>query len=377
MTVALTAAASPIIRVGVVGCGEVAQTTHLPTFALLSHLYKVTALCDVSTNALAHCSTKFGVGKTYTNFSDLVKDPGVDLVFILTADEYHAPYAVEAADHGKAVFIEKPMALTREDASAISSAQKRNNVVIFVGYMRRYAAAFDRMKAELGSIKNIRYARIRDIIGFNHFFVNESATFPQTFTDFPPSASGDRQARTQALLSAALTPSQLADPRNHRTYRLLGGLGSHDLSAMRELLGMPRRCLAASRAQGEGPPFLQAMFDYGSYTALYETGLDHVASFDASVEVMGDGKRVKLVYDTPYIKGLPVTIEVKETDEHGQYTEKTIRPSYKDAYTLELESLHASLTEGKPVKTSPADAALDLELFSMIMDKLEVGEKAL
>lgn len=73
--------------------------------------------------------------------------------------------AVEAADNGKAVFIEKPMALTHADAKAIVEAEKRNGVVIFVGYMRRYAAAYERMKEEIASIKNIRYATVRDIIG--------------------------------------------------------------------------------------------------------------------------------------------------------------------------------------------------------------------
>lgn len=76
-----------VIRVGIVGCGEIAQVrslplarrwkgadneeslqnAHLPTLQLLSHLYKVVALCDVSVNSLEHCSSKFGIEKTYTD----------------------------------------------------------------------------------------------------------------------------------------------------------------------------------------------------------------------------------------------------------------------------------------------------------------------
>ncbi|BGP45500.1 hypothetical protein JCM10450v2_001319 [Rhodotorula kratochvilovae] len=358
------------IRVGIAGCGEVAQTTHLPTFALLNHLYKVTALCDVSPGFLNHCATKFGISKTYTNFSDLAADPEVDLVLILTADEYHASMAVEAADNGKAVFIEKPMALTHDDAQSIIDAEKRNGVTVFIGYMRRYAAAFDRMKEEIASIKNIRYATVRDIIGFNHLFVEQSGTFPASFTDFPAQASEDRLARGRAIAEKALSPEQAANPRDVFTYRILGGLGSHDLSAMRELLGVPQRCVAATRAQGEGPPFITALFDYGGFTCTYETGIDDVADFDAHIEVIGDGKRVKISYDTPYVKGLPITIQVKERDSQGAYVERLMRPTYKDAYTLELESLHASLTEGKPVKTTPTDAKEDLRIFDMIMGAL-------
>lgn len=100
------------------------------------------------------------------------------------------------------------------------------------------------------------------------------------------------------MVEAALSPEGAANPKNVFTYRLLGGLGSHDLSAMRELLGVPKRCFAASRAQAEGMPFITALFDYGGFTATYESGIDNVADFDAHIEVIGDGKRVKISYDT-------------------------------------------------------------------------------
>ncbi|TNY19796.1 hypothetical protein DMC30DRAFT_353342 [Rhodotorula diobovata] len=386
-------AETTVIRVGIVGCGEVAQTTHLPTLALLSHLFRVTALCDVSPGFLKHCAKKFGIRNTYSDYSALVKDPEVDLVMILTADEYHACIAVEAADAGKAVFIEKPMALTVEDADAIIEAEKRNNATILVGYMRRYAAAYERMKEEVASIKDIRYATVRDIIGpasqhsplsdathkadlssrltsQNSVFVAQSGTFSAAFSDFPDAANEDRLTRGRAIAQKALSPEQADSPRDVSTYRLLGSLGSHDLSAMRELLGVPRRCIAATRAQGDGAPFMTALFDYGGFTCTYETGIDEVADFDAHIEVIGDGKRVKISYDTPYVKGLPITIQVKERDSTGAYVERTIRPSYTDAYTLELESLHASLTRGKPVKTTPSDAKEDLDIFAMVMGAL-------
>lgn len=117
-------------------------------------------------------------------------------------------------------------------------------------------------------------------------------------TDFPAGSTEDRRARAQAIADAALSPEQAASSRDVSTYRLLGSLGSHDLSAMRELLGMPTRCLAASRSKPDGPPFITAIFEYEGFTATYETGIDQVADFDAHIEVIGDGKRLKLRYDT-------------------------------------------------------------------------------
>lgn len=111
----------------------------------------------------------------------------------------------------------------------------------------------------------------------NQFFVDECGFFPEKFTDFSEEANADRLARGSKIAQAAL--GELAkDPRNIRTHRLLGGLGSHDLSAMRELIGMPKSCFAASRPVGA--PFLTAMLEYEGFTALYETGLDSESSSD-------------------------------------------------------------------------------------------------
>ena len=60
-----------------------------------------------------------------------------------------------------------------------------------------------------------------------------------------------------------------------------------------------------------------------------------------------------------------------ETDSStGQYVEKAIRPTYTDAYTLELEELHRVITKGAKCKTGPSDAAEDLKIFDMIMGSL-------
>jgi len=67
---------------------------------------------------------------------------------------------------------------------------------------------------------------------------------------------------------------------------------------MRELLGSPKSCFAATRNKDDSKPFITALLEYEGYTCVYETGIDNVRVFDASIEVMGDGKRLRLDYDT-------------------------------------------------------------------------------
>ncbi|KAJ3546737.1 hypothetical protein NMY22_g1936 [Coprinellus aureogranulatus] len=347
-----------ILRVGVVGAGEVAQVTHLPTLGLLSHLFKVVALCDVSQKQLDHCAVKFHIAKEdlYTDSAQLVGREDVDL----------ASVAIQAADAGKHVFIEKPMTLTVEDAEQVIAAQKRNNVIIWVGYMRRYAAAFVEAVKIVHSMKKIEYARIRDIIGFNHLFVNQSGFFPVRFTDAPASAKEEFASRSKAAAEATLGPERAPNPTAVSAWRLLCSLGSHDFSAMRELLGPPKRVLAA----GGHDTWITALFDYGDFVATYETGHDSVGSFDAHLEVYGDGKRVRVDYDTPYVKGLPITLTVAETDQSGAYTERVIRPTYEDCYTLQYKALHEAIVGNGPVKCTPEDAAQELRTIGLVIDAL-------
>ncbi|KAN0065119.1 hypothetical protein ACQY0O_001616 [Thecaphora frezii] len=369
------------IRVGIIGAGEVTQVVHLPTLRYLYDKYTVTALCDVSRQAVDYSAAKWGVAKTFLSSAKLVAQPDVDLVLIANSDEYHASCAVEAAIAGKHVFIEKPMALTRREAAEIQEAATRNGVKIFVGYMRRYAPAFAEFQRLLAESGPIRHAIVKDIIGPNSFFVSQSGTQPHKFfADIPASAGQDKAQRADAILSETLGSEKASSARLGAVYRLLGSLGSHDLSFMREALGgVPARCSSAFASQ-DGQ-FISAQFEYRNrggdkgdeaFSVFYTTGIHNVGVFESFLEVFTDKRILRIDIDTPYVKGLPINVTVKENDVNGLYSERIIRTSYEDAYTAEFLDLYEALTTGKDLKTTPADAVQDLEIFDMIMNQLTV-----
>lgn len=76
----------------------------------------------------------------------LSSDVPIDVVFVLSTHEYHSEHVIAAANAGKHILTEKLMAQTLEEADRIEEARVRNGVVVFVGYMRRYATALDRLK---------------------------------------------------------------------------------------------------------------------------------------------------------------------------------------------------------------------------------------
>ena len=131
---------------------------------------------------------------------------------------------------------------------------------------------------------------------------------------------------------------------------------------MREIVGVPASVLAASL----GDHFWTVLFKYPCFTLLYESGIDRIPRFDAHIEVYSMTKSVRVQWDTPFIKGLPVTMHVSENI-GGGLQERMVRKTYEDPYVLEMKALYDSVAHNKPVKTTAADAAHELELFGMIM----------
>lgn len=153
-----------IIRVGLIGCGEIAQVIHIPTLGFLSEKFRITYLCDVSQQALEHCKARcFGgpAPKTTQESRELCAASNVDVVFVMSSDEYHIDHAIIALQHNKHVFVEKPVALNMQDIIRLKSAEAVSVGKVMVGYMRRYAPAFIDAVKEIGGLDQILYARIR------------------------------------------------------------------------------------------------------------------------------------------------------------------------------------------------------------------------
>ncbi|CAI6099434.1 unnamed protein product [Clonostachys chloroleuca] len=342
-----------VLRVGLIGCGEVSQVVHIPTLSYMSDWFRITYLCDVSALALEHCASKVAGARPQTtaNPEDLCASNDVDVVLVVSSDEYHSSHAVCVLQHNKHVFVEKPVALTSRDIQTIMTAEKSSKAKAMVGYMRRYASPFEDAVKEIGGLDKILYARVRD---------------------FKPEDATDKSNRAKEMIAEAFEKDCggiLVTDNSTLMWRILAGLGSHDLSVMREALGMPDKVVGTSL----GFPFWTAIFQYPGFAVSYESGMDNIPRFDAHLEVYSNNKTVRVQYDTPYVKGLPVTMHIVENVD-GAYRESTIRKSYEDPYTLELVAFWKLVVEGQPVKTTVADALKDIEISGMIM-KHGYGEK--
>jgi predicted dehydrogenase len=348
------------LSLGVIGLGEVAQVVHLPVLRALPELYDVTAVCDLSPGLLRRVGDAYGVPRRYGDVVELLDDARPDALLVLNSDEYHADATVAALDRGVHVLVEKPMCLSPREAEEIVAARDRSGATVMVGYMRRFAPAFLAAAERIAGLGPITYARVHDIIGRNQLMIDQTALVDRP-DDLPRAALEERWARGRKQVADAIgdVPDELAG-----AYRLLCGLGSHDLSAMRELLGRPRGVVAARTWRGG--QFIAALLDYGDFVVTYETGVDEQLRFDAHIEVYGEHAQLRVQYDTPYVRHFPTLLVTEETRGDALHREVT-RPHLKDPYTHELEHFHASVTGGGRPKTDPEDFVADLDLFAALI----------
>jgi predicted dehydrogenase len=353
------------VRVGVIGLGEVAQVVHLPILEALADRYRLAAVCDVSPTLLQALGVRYGVPTTarHADYRDLVARDDLDAVLVLNSDEYHADCVIAACGAGKHVLVEKPMTLTMAESEAIIRARDEADVRVMVAYMRRFAPAFVEAVAQVRQLDKINYVRVRDIIGRNRLIIDQVHTIFRP-NDIPSAFAADRAERGQRLVREAIGE---APPELIRAYRLLCGLSSHDLSAMRELLGFPNGVVSAT--QWSGGNYMVVVFAYDGYRAILETGVDDQRRFDAHIEVYAPTRSLRIQYDTPYVRHLPTTLVVQETAGDA-FTECVLRPTFKDPYTYELEAFHEVVTKGIQPKTTPEDFQDDLRLFGMIVERL-------
>src|SRR5260370_11649455 len=147
----------PRLRVGVIGCGLIAQVMHLHDLRERSARFEIAAVCDLSRTVVDRVGEAYGVERRFTDWTALLEEP-LDAVLLLTTGS-HEPMAVAAARAGRHVFIEKPIALSEAEGQVIIAAGKKAGVRLMVGYMKRYDPAVERMAEELRGLHPLRFAR--------------------------------------------------------------------------------------------------------------------------------------------------------------------------------------------------------------------------
>ena len=127
------------VRIGIIGCGGIANGKHMPALKKLSNVEMV-AFCDIIEEKAVKAAKEYGIegAQVYTDYKQLLERKDIDVVHVLTPNKQHSFITVDALESGKHVMCEKPMAINSAEAKKMLDAAKRTGKKLTIGYQGRF-----------------------------------------------------------------------------------------------------------------------------------------------------------------------------------------------------------------------------------------------
>jgi len=150
-----------VIRVGLIGVGGYAKAVHVPNLKKLANTFRIHGVSDIAGSAAGVVGKRTGAAIATSDHHALLADPEIDAVIIATRHSSHAQIALDALEAGKHVFIEKPMTTTVEDAQEVQAKAEANELVVRVGFNRRFSPYLNAMRRAVGTEgERVFFARV-------------------------------------------------------------------------------------------------------------------------------------------------------------------------------------------------------------------------
>jgi predicted dehydrogenase len=340
------------IRVGVVGCGEIAQIMHLRFLDELPE-FEIVALCDLSQTVLATLGERYRVAHVLTDYARLAELPDVDAVAVCTPDHVGPVLAAFAA--GKHVFCEKPLAFDETDARELAEASRRSSVVAMVGYMRLFDPAYEYVRSRLSGLAPIRLIEVHD---FMARFDKHASLFE--LVSAPKAETGDADAEVTALQRS------VGDDRGaQELYRhmLLGA--SHDMSMLRGAVGPPAEILFA-RSDAPGRLIACLGFEERVHALLAVDILAGYEWWEQRVTIYGAAEALTLSLANPYIPYVPSRV-TRRAGEGEHEVESDVFVSYESPFRREWQHFAECIRHGVPARSSFDAAVADVAALAELV----------
>ncbi len=132
------------LRVALIGAGDWGEK-HLQALKTIQNV-RVVAICDSNQRRARKVASRYGIGKFYSDFRELLVREKLDAVHVVTPEASHRAPVVEAARKGIHIMVEKPLATSLKDADSMIEATRKNGVILMVGHVLRWDARYAMVK---------------------------------------------------------------------------------------------------------------------------------------------------------------------------------------------------------------------------------------
>jgi predicted dehydrogenase len=341
------------LKVGLIGCGAIAQIQHLPHLRELDQLFSIGGLCDLSPGLVRAVGDEYGVPleRRFTSYEALLASD-IEAVIVCPSGS-HAPPSIAAARAGKHILVEKPMCVTVAEAEAMAEAAERRGVLLMVAYMKRHDPGYQFAQARAAAIPDIRFIQVNHLHPDNGLHLAEFKR--HRFDDLPAGAGEAIRAENRRLVVEAL--GREVTPALQLAYNVVLGSMIHDIGNLHGFFGPPERVLS-TEIWAEGRALTTVLQYAGDKRAVCSwVDLPELWDFRETLEVYGSRQRVLISFPSGFARGLPTDVVLQGMEADGLPWKQHF--SWHDnPFKCELLHFRDCIVNRRPTLT-PGRAAID------------------
>lgn len=342
------------VRLGYIGCGFMAQKVHIPNFSSLPDC-DLLALAEVRQDLGRKVQARFDIPRLYADHQALLADPDVEAVAVSAAFALQGDIARDALLAGKDVFMEKPMAISLVQANAIIDASRRSGKRLMVGYMKRYDAGNELVRASIdafrqsGEIGAITYVR-------NHGFCGDWLGGIDVPTD-----TSDEPIPTAAVNGPEWLPAEFLK-------QYLGYLQqyTHNINLLRWLLDARDNVSVRVVDLNDDGYTGVVILDMAGTRVVLETGSISHYRWDEHTQVYFQHGWVQTWAPPLLLKQVPAEVEIYRAGNVQRFSRPVPQPMWTWSYKREVEHFVACVRNGEAFRSTAEDTRTDVRLFEEI-----------
>ncbi len=365
----------PVLRIGVIGLGAVAQMMHLPHLHEMSE-YELAALADVSAETLEAVADFYHIpleGR-FTDYRDLLQRTDLDAVLIASGGT-HTQLVIAALEAGKHVLSEKPLCHTLREVDLIEQALKRSGKTLMIGYMKRYDPGYCYARERVLEMRDLRYVRVTVLhpnndLGWAHHRIRRSKTsviegHQPPIADYAARLAQERATHVDGYLSLIHEAIGDAPPEKQLAFGLMVNSLCHDVNALRGILGEPQRVEHTDIWQDGQAIHSILSFASGVHATLTWVLLPTLKDYREELAFFGASDRVTVTFPSPYFRNMPTPIVVQGGEGELAW-EKRVIVNYEEEFKEELRHFYDCVTNHKPPLTDLEDSRRDVALMQQM-----------
>lgn len=366
------------LKVGVIGCGAIAQIMHIPYLDEYEQ-FELVALADVSRPVLDAVGDRYHIGQRFTDWRELLALPDIEAVVICHSGSHHAT-TLAALDAGKHVFVEKPLAWNLRETHEIAERVARSGQVLQVGYHKLYDPGFVYAKEQVEAMRDLGFVRITVLhpaneLGFSPHRIRRGGGVIQEGHVEVGTWESQRDGQLAAFAKGELAllvdealGSRKDDDRLRLGYGVLCSSIIHQIYTLFGFLGEPSG-VVSTEIYREGlsihsviayPNDVRVMLDWHFLSDLKD--------YHEEYAFYGNFDRVRFQLPSPYFRNFPSPVIIQGCEGELAW-EKRVIVNYDEAFKRELLAFYDCVRKGEqPSLSSVEDAVRHANLIQQIID---------